>query len=439
MQMQTLRAMMLGTALAVASVATTASPAYAQAGTEASEEAALQARLEARADDVIAVINGEKPADEVFAPAFLAQVSPEQFTQISQQMTSQFGAAMGVETVEPVNASTAKITLRFEKALASGPLGLQAQAPFLIETLLLQDFQQLDDGPDKIDADIAALSGSTAAWFGPLDGEAIYSYGDPAKPYALGSAFKLYVLAALSRAVSEGRLAWDDVVPLDAKSFPSGIMQTWPDGTPVTLQTAAILMISISDNTATDLVMRTVGRDAVEAEMRASGHAGGGKTLPFLTTREMFSLKAGDMGEAYAAADVAERRAMLETLDSDELTRKRVMEVFTSGTPVLIEDIEWFASMRDELGLMRLLADLPEDTARRIMSVNTALSEAEREGWSYVGYKGGSEAGVRNLSWLLRDGDGRWYMLAISQMDPASEIDTTALLMIAKRILTLKE
>ena len=130
---------------------------------------------------------------------------------------------------------------------------------------------------------------------------------------------------------------------------------------------------------------------------------------------------------------------MLETLDSDELTRKRVMEVFTSGTPVLIEDIEWFASMRDELGLMRLLADLPEDTARRIMSVNTALSEAEREGWSYVGYKGGSEAGVRNLSWLLRDGDGRWYMLAISQMDPASEIDTTALLMIAKRILTLKE
>ena len=309
----------------------------------------------------------------------------------------------------------------------------------LVETLLLQDFQQLDDGPDKIDADIAALSGSTAAWFGPLDGEAIYSYGDPAKPYALGSAFKLYVLAALSRAVSEGRLAWDDVVPLDAKSFPSGIMQTWPDGTPVTLQTAAILMISISDNTATDLVMRTVGRDAVEAEMRASGHAGGGKTPPFLTTREMFSLKAGDMGEAYAAADVAERRAMLETLDSDELTRKRVMEVFTSGTPVLIEDIEWFASMRDELGLMRLLADLPEDTARRIMSVNTALSEAEREGWSYVGYKGGSEAGVRNLSWLLRDGDGRWYMLAISQMDPASEIDTTALLMIAKRILTLKE
>ena len=113
--------------------------------------------------------------------------------------------------------------------------------------------------------------------------------------------------------------------------------------------------------------------------------------------------------------------------------------LFTSGTPVLIEDIEWFASMRDELGLMRLLADLPEDTARRIMSVNTALSEAEREGWSYVGYKGGSEAGVRNLSWLLRDGDGRWYMLAISQMDPASEIDTTALLMIAKRILTLKE
>ena len=85
-------------------------------------------------------------------------------------------------------------------------------------------------------------------------------------------------------------------------------------------------------------------------------------------------------------------------------------------------------------------AGLLQGQALAVLAVlGDALSEAEREGWSYVGYKGGSEAGVRNLSWLLRDGDGRWYMLAISQMDPASEIDTTALLMIAKRILTLKE
>ena len=443
MQIQTLRAMMIGTALAVASVAATASPALAQVqtevGTEASEEATLQARLEARANDVIAVINGDKPVGEVFAPAFLAQVSPEQFAQISQQMTSQFGAAIGVESVEPANANGATITLRFEKAVASGPMVLEAQAPFRVETLLLRDFQQIDDGPDKISADIQALSGSKAAWFGPLDGEPVYSYGDPEKPFALGSAFKLYVLAALSRAVSEDRLAWDDVVPLDAKSFPSGIMQTWPDDTPVTLQTAAILMISISDNTATDLVMRTVGRDAVEAEMRASGHANPSKSFPFLTTREMFVIKAGDDPAAYAAADETQRRAMLATLDRNGTTDERVGQVFGSGKPVEVESIEWFASMRDEAKLMRLLAGLPDDTARKIMAVNPVFDEAESQGWSYVGYKGGSETGVLNLSWLLRDDAGRWHMLAISQMDTHSEVDAGTLLSIAKRILALAE
>ena len=43
------------------------------------------------------------------------------------------------------------------------------------------------------------------------------------------------------------------------------------------------------------------------------------------------------------------------------------------------------------------------------------------------------------MSWLLRDEAGEWHMLAISQMDPASEVDTSTLLMIAKRILALAE
>jgi len=242
-----------------------------------------------------------------------------------------------------------------------------------------------------------------------------------------------------SLALGEGRLAWDDVVPLDAKSFPSGVMQTWPDGAPVTLHTAATLMISISDNTATDLVMRHLGREAIEAEMRASGHAGDGRTLPFLTTREMFVLKASDLGETYAMASEAERRAMLATLDRNDIDEARFFETFTSGTPVLIEDIEWFASMADQRALMRMLAALPGEPARNIMAVNPVFDEEETATWDYVGYKGGSEAGVLNMSWLLRDKAGRWHMLAISQMDPASEVDTSALLLMAKRILALAE
>ena len=130
---------------------------------------------------------------------------------------------------------------------------------------------------------------------------------------------------------------------------------------------------------------------------------------------------------------------MLASLDLDAIDEDRMLETFTSGTPVLIEDIEWFASMADERALMRVLAALPDDTARQIMTVNPVFDEKETADWDYVGYKGGSEPGVLNMSWLLRDHAGRWYMLAISQMDPASEVDTSTLLLMAKRILALAD
>ncbi|WP_370180130.1 serine hydrolase [Alteriqipengyuania sp.] len=434
MKIGKMRAMTMGMALALGTMGVLASPALAQTNAEATEN-----RFDARAADVITLFNTDRDPAEVFADAFLSQVPPEQFAAVTAQLVAQLGDIVGVETVEQTGENGAKITLRFEKALASGPMTLEAAAPYKISGLLLNDIHPIDAGADTLSADIEALSGSKAAWFGPIDGDPIFTYGDATKPFALGSTFKLYVLAALSRAVSEGRLAWDQVVTLDQKSFPSGRLQTWPDGSPVTLHTAATLMISISDNTATDLVMKALGREAIEAEMRASGHTLAGKTLPFLTTREMFVIKSSDIGESYAAASEAERRAILASLDLEDITEDQFLETFTSGTPVLIEDIEWFASMTDQMGLMRLLAGLPDDTARQIMAVNTALGESDEEGWSYVGYKGGSEAGVLNMSWLLQDESGQWHMLAISQMDPDSEIDTAALLMMAKRILALAE
>ena len=437
MQVKTTRAMMMSAALAVAGVGTLIGPLTSPA--IAQEQTVEQSPLETRAADVVALIEGEGNAEDVFSDAFLAQVSAETFAQISQQLTAQLGPIVGVESVEPTGAYKAQITLRFESALAAGPMTLSATEPYKIEGLLLNDIRPVATGKDSVSTDMDALPGSKAAWFGPLDGDPIFTYGDASQPFALGSTFKLYVLAALARAVDEGRLSWDDVVTLDAKSFPSGIMQSWPDGSPVTLHTAATLMISISDNTATDLVLHTVGRDAVEAEMRASGNAHLAKTLPFLSTREMFVIKASDLGETYAAASEAERRAMLASLDLDAIDEDRMLETFTSGTPVLIEDIEWFASMADERALMRVLAALPDDTARRIMTVNPVFDEKETANWEYVGYKGGSEPGVLNMSWLLRDHAGRWYMLAISQMDPASAVDTTGLLLMAKRILALAD
>lgn len=305
--------------------------------------------------------------------------------------------------------------------------------------MLFQTFEPIDDSAQKISADLDKLPGTSAAWFGPLDGTPVFSRGNTAQEFAIGSTFKLYVLTALAHAVGDGKLAWDQVVPLTARSFPSGQMQDWPDGAPVTLHTLATMMISISDNTAADQLIDVVGRDAVAHEVVASGHAEPARTLPFLKTRELFALKATGQAESYAAADEEKQAAMLAALDSGSVATDQVAAMFAGGKPVAIGGVEWFASMADERGLLRTISTLPDPTARQIMAVNTALPAAQRSKWAYIGYKGGSEPGVLNLTWLLQDKAGAWYMLALSWNNPAAEVDTSTLLLIAQRILALKE
>jgi hypothetical protein len=43
--------------------------------------------------------------------------------------------------------------------------------------------------------------------------------------------------------------------------------------------------------------------------------------------------------------------------------------------------------------------------------------------WPYVGFKGGSEPGVLQLTWLLRRADDRWFVLSMTVDDPTSAAD----------------
>lgn len=414
-------------------------PGQAQdSGTQAAA-ASEESHLSARLADVVAVMNGESDPAEVFSEGFLASVSPAQLAAFNANIATQFGEALAVENVVPTGPHSATFDLRLERAIGKGIIAIDTAAPHRISTLRFTAFEPMRAEADAIAKDLAALPGKTAAWFGPLDGEAVFAHGDDYEPFAIGSTFKLYVLAAVSRAVKEGRLLWDRVVTLDTKSLPSGIMQNWPDGAPVTVHTLATLMISISDNTATDLLIDAVGRDAVEREMQLSGHSDPAASFPILKTKEAFALKASDRGAEYAAADVSRRRSILEGMDVAAMSESDFAGLFADGNPVLIDRIEWFTSMADQRALMRLLATDADATARGIMAVNTALGASEVAAWDYVGFKGGSEPGVGNLSWLLRDNQGEWHMLAVSWNDPDAEIDTPALLMIAQRILTLAD
>ena len=87
--------------------------------------------------------------------------------------------------------------------------------------------------------------------------------------------------------------------------------------------------------------------------------------------------------------------------------------------------------------LNSLVAALEDETALDILTVNPSMSAAMREEWDYVGYKGGSEPGVLNLSWLLRDAGGEWISVSMSWNNSEATVEENALELLAMRAISL--
>lgn len=394
--------------------------------------------LEMRAEQVLKVIDGALPDayDEVFTDAFLADVPPDQLSALSGQLVAQYGEAQAVESIRAASASQAEVRFRMERAIVVAQLTLDRSDGNRILGLLLTGSEPVDDNLAKIEADLASLPGTVRAYFSPL-GEGVPSIDMGSdEPMPLGSTFKLYVLAALAQDIAEGTRRWSDVVTLDTASFPSGQMQDWPQGSPVTLHTLASMMISISDNTATDQLIEIVGRERILDVMAQSGHSDPSLNTPFLNTRELFELKGGstDRLEAYRDGDDMDKGAILATVDGS-VTAAQIEAAFATG-PVAL-DIEWFATPRDLANLFAHMKRSADEAAFPIMAINKNATAIVAENWAYIGYKGGSEPGVLNLTWLLQDKAGDWHILTLGWSNPDAALDEDRLGQIGQRILAL--
>ncbi len=230
--------------------------------------------------------------------------------------------------------------------------------------------------------------GAQSAYLITRNGVPLYS-SQPDTALGVGSAFKLGVLKALSDDIAAGTRKWSDVVALDPANFslPTGMLQGWPAGSPLTLHTLAALMISISDNTAADTLLRTVGRDKVEAALGIA---------PVLTTRELFILKANpDLKAKYQAGDLAAKRAALDA--ADRLPLPDVSKVLTPHDA----GVEW------ELSPAKLCALMGEVASLDVTQINPGV--ASKADWNAISYKGGSEVGVLSFTTQVTGKDGTTY------------------------------
>jgi beta-lactamase class A len=329
------------------------------------------------------LFTNEQIQTEWFAPEFLAQVPIEQIRKIIVELKSQLGSYQAVQN----NAQDYLVV--FSQGSVQSKIVLNAKEQ--ISGLLFQP-QIKVASLEELVAKFKALPGEVSVLV--KEGKTTKAALNPQAPLAVGSAFKLVVLKALKSEIASGKRSWKDVVQLQSsmKSLPSGMLQTWFNGSYLTIQTLAALMISISDNTATDTLINLIGRQKIEFLSP--------RNRPFLTTRELFILKGSrnrDLLKRYQNSNETQRRAILK-----ELTNKPLPNVsdFEGVNPIAL-DVEWFFTASELCELIEQVADLP------VVSINPGVTNPQN--WQRVAFKGGSEPGVINMTTWLQAKNGKNY------------------------------
>ncbi len=389
--------------------------------------------LDMRSHQLVAVLNSSVPLEDYFTASFLTAVPPAQINAISASLFAQYGKAIQVLTIDRKSPNSATLTVEFERALGTIEITVEPAAPNKVTGLLTTGFVLKGDNIVKISSDFRALPGRAGYLVQKLD-SIDSSELSANEQYAIGSTFKLYVLAELAAQIESGRRKWSDVVPLDQRAYSSTATQGWPRGTPVTLQTLATWMISVSDNAATDELIRVLGRDAVEQKLASIGHSAPDKALPLLTTVEAFALKSNPSLRArFEKASEEQQRDILGN-EAAALGYDRIDLSQLGSGPVAINSIEWFASPTDIALVMNHLRRIDSKTALDIMAINKGIAPASAARWKYFGYKGGSEPGVISMSFLAQSKAGDWYAISGSWNNPTAEVNKEAFAALMTRL-----
>ncbi len=141
--------------------------------------------------------------------------------------------------------------------------------------------------------EITAFKGKVSLYAKNLDTGASYGVNADER-VRTASTIKTAIMVEAFARVSEGHAKWsDEIVLTKEKKVPgAGVLQEMADGLHLTLRDAVNLMMTVSDNTATNLVLDVLTTDAVNRRMDALG---------LKKTRSL--QKIGGAGKSHAAED----------------------------------------------------------------------------------------------------------------------------------------
>lgn len=406
-----------------------------------------------------------EPEIERFDPEFVKQLpasmpDPKSTAALRSGHTTIFGSGeavlISIDDGATEHALRAVLEARVTGSLYLLQLTLDPDTG-LITGLLLTPAPNSSDIPQtwgEVEAALKQLPGELSvlvASVNEIDLDPVYSVNAD-KRLGIGSAFKLWVLGALAELVHEGEATWDEPLALDfsIKTMPIGELRMQanregmgPDPS-FPLRRFADVMISVSDNPATDHLIERVGRERI-IEFMSRVHDEPSLNQPFLSTGEFFKLKRGapdEVLQAYVEAKTPEERRAV--LDSDEF-QNAVISIplamrWQQDGPIAIDSVEWFASAR-ELG--RTMLELQRLEQRRGMEplahalrINDGIN-LDDETWPSVAFKGGSEPGVLNLTYLAEDAAGAQWVVSLGWNNTEAMVDDERMIHVALGIFAL--
>jgi beta-lactamase class A len=139
-------------------------------------------------------------------------------------------------------------------------------------SLLLAQPAQSDSLDVQVKREIAQFKGKVSLFAKNLDTGKTYAL-DADDRVRTASTIKIAVMVEAFARVAAGKAKWRDELVLTKKKkvSGSGILQELSDGLHITLRDGVHLMMLVSDNTATNLVLDVLTTDAVNARMESLG------------------------------------------------------------------------------------------------------------------------------------------------------------------------
>jgi beta-lactamase class A len=172
---------------------------------------------------------------------------------------------------------------------------------------------------DQVKPLVGSFKGKVSLFAKNLDTGETYAL-NPDERVRTASTIKIAVMIEAFARVNEGKIKWTDEVVLtkEKKVSGSGILTELSDGLHLTLRDAVNLMMILSDNTATNLVLEVLTTDAVNARMESLGF----KNIKIMR-------RIGSGGESAAGKDPENKKYGLGMATSREMVL--VMEKLERG------------------------------------------------------------------------------------------------------------